>query len=331
MYGTGYAYTPWVGRPGTAAPPTATEWASRTRRGAVGVRLRRRLRFAIDGRDVRYGWGYPGWGPGAPRGAATTAAAALRPGATGAARSGVRATGVAPPATYYATGASPHRSRVTGADTTRGRAMPGLAPRARSTTAHQRRSAAGEPVGNVYTGNYAAGERGAAENRRPAPRGARGAGRHRVQGNSISGGRGTVTGPEATPRPSPASTGTTAASRTSETTSMRTTTGTSTGATASAAVHQWNHSATPGAVSPTATSRTTSATRARPGRRATVVRATSARATGATTPGGGGSGGFGGGGLRAAGAGSTAAAGRAAVPRRRGASGGKHRDIRCAS
>ncbi len=200
VYGTGYAYTPWIGTVWYGPPVTYgygvnmaytpyTGWAF-----AFGIGCG----FAMGAAMCGYGWGYYGWGWGAACGGWY--------GHYGAAAWGYHGGAVwGPGYARWSSGSVYSQWGATSAVTRSGggyNAWTGNAWRGQEGAFYNSATGvagAGQRGGayNAYTGNYAAGERGTVTNTNTgaSATGARGTVGNAYTGNSISGGRGTVTGP----------------------------------------------------------------------------------------------------------------------------------------
>ena len=199
VYGTGYAYSPWIGTVWYGPPVTYgygvnlayTPWTGWGFAFGIGCG------FAMGAAMCGYGWGYCGWGWGAACGGWYGGYGAAAWGHGGGAVWG-------PGYARWSSGNVYSHWGSTSAVTRSGggyNAWTGNAWRGSEGAAYNSKTgvaSAGQRGGgyNAYTGNYAAGERGTAVNTKTgaSATGARGTVGNAYTGNSVTAGRGTVTG-----------------------------------------------------------------------------------------------------------------------------------------
>lgn len=193
VYGTGYAYNPWIGSVWYGPPVTYGYGAAVAYTPWTGWAVAFGLGWAWGAATVAAGWGwgpYPYWGPWA---APVWGGAAFGP------RGGAVAWGPGGWAGYSGNVYSQWGSRATVSRAAGGyNAWTGNAWAGQVGSSYNSRTgiaSAGQrgAIGNAYTGNYAAGGRGAAVGPGgSAAVGARGTVGNAYTGNEVSGGRGAV-------------------------------------------------------------------------------------------------------------------------------------------
>jgi hypothetical protein len=200
VYGTGYAYSPWIGSVWYGPPVTYgygvnmayTPWTGWGFAFGVGCG------FAMGAAMCGYGWGYAGWGWGAACGGWYGGYGAAAWGHGGGAVWGPGYARWSSGNVYSHWGSTSAVTRSGGGyNAWTGNAWKGSEGAAYNSATGV--ASAGQRGGgyNAYTGNYAAGERGTATNTQTgaSATGARGTVGNAYTGQSVTGGRGEVTGP----------------------------------------------------------------------------------------------------------------------------------------